>query len=98
MFKVSRMATIVRLKQTLPRSVPKARSGESTSAAELIDWAESQGLLSEDLDGEIHDRASAAASDLNNGGLPAQIGFLVGQFGVAETRKLLTQIVADKAP
>ena len=69
-----------------------------TSAAELFDWAESQGLPPEDLDDEIHDQVSAAASDLNNRGLSAQIEFLVGQFGVAETRKLLTEVVSDKPP
>jgi hypothetical protein len=69
-----------------------------TSAAELVAWAQSQGLSPEDLDDEIHDHVGTAASNLNNRGLHAQIEFLVQQFGAAETRKLLTEVISDKGP
>lgn len=78
--------------------MPPETSLPATSSAELVAWAQSQGLSPEDLDNEIHDQAGTLASNLNNRGLSAQIEFLVGQFGGAETRKLLTELVSDKAP
>ena len=57
-----------------------------------------RGCRPEDLDDEIHDQVGVVASNLNNRGLSAQIEFLVGQFGAVETRKLLTELVSDKAP
>jgi hypothetical protein len=75
-----------------------ATASPATSAAELVSWAQSQGLSPEDLDDEIHDQVAVAASNLNNRGLSAQIEFLVGQFGAVETRKLLAELASDKAP
>jgi hypothetical protein len=43
----------------------------------------------EGLDEYVHDVASAQASDVNNGGLVAQLNFLVEHLGVEHTRKLL---------
>ena len=71
---------------------------QAASAAELVTWAQSQGLSPEDLDDEIHDQVGVVASNLNNRGLSAQIDFLVQQFGAVETRKLLTEVISDKAP
>jgi len=73
------------------------KASPATSAAELVTWAESRGLSAEDLDEEIHDQAGVVASNLNNQGLSAQIEFLVQQFGSAEIRILLTELVSDKA-
>lgn len=75
-----------------------ATESPATSAAELVSWAQSQGLSPEDLDDEIHDQVGVVASNLNNRGLSAQIDFLVQQFGDVETRKLLTEVISDKAP
>jgi hypothetical protein len=78
--------------------MPTTTESPPTSAAELVAWAQSQGLGPEDLDDEIHDQVSVVASNLNNRGLSAQIEFLVGQFGGAETQELLTEIISNKAP
>jgi hypothetical protein len=78
--------------------IQPATAGPPTSAAELVAWAQSQGLGPEGLDDEIHDQVSVLASSLNNRGLSAQIEFLLGQFGAVETRKLLADLVSDKAP
>jgi hypothetical protein len=78
--------------------MPTTTESPPTSAAELVAWAQSQGLGPEGLDDEIHDQVSVLASSLNNRGLSAQIEFLVGQFGAVETRKLLTEVISDKAP
>jgi hypothetical protein len=77
--------------------VPPAEASPAVSVDELVALAQSQGLAPEDLDDHIHDEASAQASNLNNRGLGAQIGFLVEQFGRAETRKLLAELAVDKA-
>jgi hypothetical protein len=77
--------------------MPTTTESPPASAAELVAWAQSQGLGPEDLDDEIHDHVAVAASNLNNRGLSAQIEFLVGQFGAAETRKLLTEVIPDNA-
>ena len=78
--------------------VPTTTESPPTSTAALVAWVQSQGLGPEDLDDEIHDQVSVLASSLNNRGLSAQIEFLVGQFGAVETRKLLVELVSDKAP
>lgn len=77
---------------------PPATAHPAMSTADLVAWAQSQGLSPEDLDDEIHDQVAGAASNLNNRGLSAQIEFLVQQFGAAETQKLLTDLVSDNAP
>lgn len=77
--------------------IQPAAANVPAGTAELVAWAESQGLSPEDLDDEIHDQAGVIASNLNNRGLSGQIEFLVSQFGVAETQELLTELVSDKA-
>jgi hypothetical protein len=77
--------------------VQRAGANSAVSTDELIAWAQSQGLSPEDLDDQIDDQASAQASNLNNRGLSAQIGFLVEQLGGAETQSLLAELAADKA-
>jgi hypothetical protein len=77
--------------------VSLAEASPAVSTGELVAWAQSQGLAPEDLDDHVHDQASVQASDLNNRGLPAQIGFLVEQLGSAETHKLLAEVAEDKA-
>jgi hypothetical protein len=72
-------------------------AGPALSTDELVAWARSRGLSPEDLDDRVHDLVSAQASNLNNGGLGAQIKFLVEQLGAAETRKLLAELAADQA-
>jgi hypothetical protein len=74
---------------------PPATASAPSSAAELAAWAQSQGLAAEDLDDEIHDQASAVASDTNNRGLAAQIEFLVQHVGIESTRELLSELTSD---
>ncbi len=50
----------------------------------LVDLALSLDVESIDLDEVVHDVASQIASDINNGGLYSQIGYLLSELGVAE--------------
>lgn len=44
---------------------------------ELEKYAEKLGIKDEDLDEEVHDCKGAEAADINNGGLRAQIEYLL---------------------
>jgi hypothetical protein len=55
----------------------------------LLAWAERIGLGSGQLDELIHDAVSKQASEINNGGLAAQIQFLAGTYGAGGARSLL---------
>lgn len=78
--------------------IPPAKTDARADVDELVAWAQTQGLSPADLDDEIHDQVGVVSSNLNNRGLSAQIEFLVGQLGAVETRKLLAELVSDKAP
>ena len=47
----------------------------------LTEKADEAGLDAADLDELVHDIASGIAADANNGGLEAQIAFIVSQLG-----------------
>ena len=47
----------------------------------------------EDID-EVHDTASHYASEINNGGLPAQVAYLVEAYGEAGARSTIDAIAA----
>lgn len=78
------------------RRAPQPAAGAQAGAAELIAWAQAQGLSPEDLDEAVHDRVAPLGSRINNEGLSAQIEFLAGQLGVEETRGLLAELVTAK--
>ena len=65
---------------------------------ELAAWAARLGLEPCDLDDLIHDACSKQASEVNNGGLDAQVRFLAGSFGTATPGPLLSdlQLVAAR--
>ena len=58
----------------------------------LVEWAESNGVESDDLDELVHDYASSTASDANNAGLHGQLDFLVAQLGESAVRASLAKI------
>jgi len=43
----------------------------------LVEEVEKDGMESHELDDQIHDAKSSEAADINNGGLPAQIRYLL---------------------
>jgi hypothetical protein len=53
-------------------------------------------LQPEDLDESVHDVASGIASDANNGGLDAQVRFLVKELGAGHAEEQLDKLIADK--
>ncbi|MFF5265012.1 hypothetical protein ACFY4C_39350 [Actinomadura viridis] len=59
------------------------------NADELVALAEGIGLTPEDLDEAVHETASKRASEVNNGGLAAQIDYLVDAFGPKGTRSII---------
>ncbi len=73
---------------------PQPPTSSPSLVNDLVAWAESLRLSPEDLDGEIHDQASAVVSDTNNRGLAAQIGFLLQHVGVDSTRGLLSELAS----
>ena len=54
---------------------------QGNSVRSLVEWAESNGVGSDDLDEFVHDCASSTASDANNAGLDGQIELLVEHLG-----------------
>ena len=63
----------------------------------LLAWAEGIGLGSGQLDELIHDAVSKQASEINNGGLAAQIQFLAGTYGAGGARSLLGGVAVPAA-
>lgn len=55
----------------------------------LLALASELGVDPLDLDDAVHDLHSTPASQINNGGLPAQISYLLDQLGEAEVADLL---------
>lgn len=43
----------------------------------LVSWAEARGIAPEDLDELVYEFKAAEASDINNGGLEAQLRYLL---------------------
>ncbi len=44
----------------------------------------------------VHELAASIAADINNGGLDAEIGYLVEQLGVQGTREQLDRLIEGK--
>ena len=80
----------------VPSDEQPSDDGTRPDVRQLVDWAKSQGLQSDDLDDTVHSNATALASGINNGGLAEQIEFLVDQQGVSETQAVLTGIAQGK--
>ena len=66
---------------------------QSDTVLDLVEWAKSNGLGSEDLDDLVHDCTGAMASDINNQGLARQIEFVVDQLGQSGAAARLAQFV-----
>ena len=58
--------------------------------------ARSAGLQPEDLDETVHDLTSSTASDINNGGLDAQVRYLVKEMGPEEAERQVGKLIAEK--
>ena len=56
-----------------------------------MEKARSLRIESRDLDDVVHDAVSSTASAVNNGGLSAQIAFLIEQLGTEETKRLIEE-------
>ena len=69
---------------------------QQQEAVKLIERASQLGIQPEDLDGLVHDTASNPASAINNGGLAAQIEWLVGRLGPSAVEDHLTAMARGK--
>ena len=58
----------------------------------LIRKAVELGVEPEQLDEAVHDAAAAAAASINNAGVEDQVTYLIEQFGVEETEKILDEL------
>lgn len=62
---------------------------------DIISKARVAGVSSEDLDELVHEVVSKTASSINNGGLEAQIEFLVDELGSYEVEKEIEKLLGD---
>ncbi len=71
---------------------------DTTSAlvTKLTAKAHSAGLHPEDLDETIHDLTSSTAADINNGGLDAQVRYLVKEMGTRHAEEQIDKLIAEK--
>jgi len=65
--------------------------------SQLVELAETLGLVSEDLDEVAHDLASETAADINNGGLEGQIQYLIEQVDADYACVWLQERATEKA-
>ena len=74
------------------------QADDETSAVvtKLTAKARSAGLQPEDLDETVHDLKSSTASDINNGGLDAQVRYLVKEMGPEEAERQIGKLIAEK--
>jgi len=80
----------------VPGDEQPSDDGTRPDVRQLVEWAKTKGLQSDDLDGAVHDNTSTLVSGINNGGLAEQIEFLVDQQGIPETQALLTGIAGGR--
>jgi len=73
---------------------PSAPQGNTVHC--LVEWAESNGLESHDLDELVHDCTNSTASDVNNAGLRGQIDFLFAHLGESAVRTTLKETARSK--
>jgi hypothetical protein len=62
----------------------------------MVAWMQSLGLEADDLDELVHETVSQQASAINNGGLQAQIEFLVRAYGRERARSLIEDCQQDR--
>ena len=70
---------------TGPREPSRAETGRLAALAHTL------GVSGADLDEYVHDLASAAASSINNSGLPGQIAYLAREAGPAATERMIRE-------
>jgi hypothetical protein len=70
-----------------PAASPEA--GPAAAIQELTRRARAAGLAADDLDELVHDTCSQVAAGINNDGIEAQIGYLVGTYGARRARELV---------
>ena len=73
-------------------------SGRDAAMDRLVGKAQAADLSPEDLDETVHELAASIAADINNGGLDAQIGYLVEQMGIQGTQQQLDRLIEEKTP
>ena len=76
----------------LPGTSPDRDSGQPGEADDLAAWAAGAGLDAGDLDDLVHDACSRQASEVNNGGLGAQVSFLAQTYGTTRARSLISDL------
>jgi len=76
----------------LPGTSPAGASSQPGEADKLAAWAAGLGLEAEDLDDLVHGAYSRQASETNNGGLGAQVRFLIESYGTGGARSLLSDL------
>lgn len=75
----------------------KKDRSEANEVKELLLIAKGAGLVSEDLDEEVHETKASEAADINNGDIDVQIKYLYECFGKEATKDVLMKIVRAKA-
>jgi hypothetical protein len=63
----------------------------------LVDKADVNGLKAEDFDEMVREFVASIASDVNNGGLEEQLGYLIDGLGVQHTEQHLDELIGDRA-
>ena len=80
--------------ELLPDPAADADAQRERDVGRLYEKAFAANLDPEKLDDLVHDLASSIAADTNNGGLEAQIRFLVRECGAKVTEKQIEAIIA----
>lgn len=70
---------------------------EPLAAASVTADAQVAGVTSEELDDAVINAATETASRANNGGVDAQISYLIQQYGEAAVRRLMRDIAQERA-
>lgn len=76
----------------LPSTSPAVDGSQPGGPEELAAWAAGLGLEAGDVDDLVHDACSRQASEVNNGGLDAQVRFLAETYGTRHARFLLSDL------
>jgi hypothetical protein len=79
---------------SLPEASPTADE-VAAAAGRLASKAASAGLRPEDLDEAVHELASSAAADVNNGGLEDQVRYLVEGLGAEHAERQLDELIQE---
>ena len=71
---------------------------DAGAVSRLTALARDLGVSEPDLDDYVHDLASNPASDINNGGLADQVGYLAAQAGAAEAERMIREAARAGRP